>query len=225
MVRILFYTCLFLLLSTALTSFGWYLACNKPCDPEIIITQGDTVWIKPEPIAVFPVTNNSNISNISNYSSGFSNLFKSKILPQGNPRVGHKVKKGENLYRIGLKYGITAEELRLANKLANYDIKTGQRLTIPKPSEKDTVYTYHKEFGDSTVKGSIWTQSYGPILSQSVEWKISLIKPKTRLFGGVSLDDQNRLNGIGAIELKSGFMITGQFGQSGYQVGFLKRLK
>lgn len=206
MVRILFYTCLILLLSTALTSFGWYLSCNKPCDPEIIITEGDTVYIQPEPIWVM-------------------NPFKSKILPQGNPRVGHKVKKGENLYRIGLKYGLTAEELRLANKLANYDIKAGQRLTIPKPSEKDTVYTYHKEFGDSTVKGSIWTQSYGPILSQSVEWKTSLIKPKTRYFGGVSLDDQNRLNGIGAIELKSGFMITGQFGQSGYQIGFLKRLR
>lgn len=206
MVRILFYTCLILLLSTALTSFGWHLACNKPCDPEIIITQGDTVYIQPEPVWVM-------------------NPFKSKILPQGNPRVGHKVKKGENLYRIGLKYGLTAEELRLANKLSTYDIKAGQRLTIPKPSEKDTVYTYHKEFGDSTVKGSVWTQSYGPILSQSVEWKTSLIKPKTRLFGGVSLDDQNRINGIGAIELKSGFMITGQFGQSGYQIGFLKRLK
>lgn len=207
MVRILFYTCLILLLSTALTSLGWYLSCNKPCDPEIIITEGDTVWIKPEPVWVM-------------------NPFKDKVIPAKRAEnKRHKVRTGENLYRIGLKYGLTAEELRLANKLANYDIKAGQRLTIPKPSEKDTVYTYHKEFGDSTVKGSVWTQSYGPILSQSVEWKTSLIKPKTRLFGGVSLDDQNRLNGIGAIELKSGFMITGQFGQSGYQIGFLKRLK
>ena len=211
--RVLLYISLFLLLSTAVTSFGWYLSCNKPCDPEIIEVKGDTVFIQPTPIAVTPP------DSAKKPKQGFiARIFH---------KDEHKVKEGENLYRIGLKYGLTAEELRLANKLQNYDIKAGQWLKIPAPSSRDTVYTYAKEFGDSTVKGTVYTQSYGAILSQSVTWESLAYKEKNRLFMGASLDDKRNLHGMGAYEFKSGWMVTGQIGvfDRSYQVGVLKRFK
>jgi len=211
MTRILFYTCLILLLSTALTSFGWYLSCNKPCDTEYITVKGDTVYINPEPV------NGWDYRSLKTKNGVIARLLGHK--------GEHKVKEGQNLYRIGLAYNLTAEEIRLANNLKNYDIKAGQWLKIPEKTIKDTVYTYQKEFGDSAVKGTVWTQSYGKILSQSVEWKTSLIKPKNRIFGGVTVGEFRHVGLVGAYELKSGWLLTGQVGTGGYQVGVLKRLK
>ncbi len=45
----------------------------------------------------------------------------------------HTVKKGENLFRISLKYGVTVPALQRANGLSNpNDLKAGQTLVIPK---------------------------------------------------------------------------------------------
>lgn len=217
MIRILFYTCLFLLLSTALTSFGWYLACNKPCDPEIVQVKGDTVYIQPEAIGqVIPLQEDTVKQAIP---------FIKRIFGGNERDKRHKVKEGQNLYRIGLAYNLTAEELRIANKLENYDIKAGQWLTIPKKTIQDTVYTYEKSFSDSAVKGTVWTQSFGPILSQSIKWESLAIKPKNRLFGGLGMDDRNRIYGMGAYEMKSGWLVTGAVGDGRYQFGVLKRIK
>ncbi len=43
----------------------------------------------------------------------------------------HTVQAGENLFRIGLKYGVTAAAIRAANGLSSDIIYVGQRLTIP----------------------------------------------------------------------------------------------
>jgi LysM repeat protein len=43
----------------------------------------------------------------------------------------HVVQAGENLFRIGLRYGTTAAALRAANGLSSNTIYVGQRLTIP----------------------------------------------------------------------------------------------
>ena len=43
----------------------------------------------------------------------------------------HKVAQGENLYRIGLKYGVSAEEIRLVNGFKDYTIYVGQSILIP----------------------------------------------------------------------------------------------
>ena len=46
----------------------------------------------------------------------------------------HVVQAGENLYRIGLKYGLTAQQIATANSLSGVKmIFVGQRLTIPAP--------------------------------------------------------------------------------------------
>ncbi|HET7087765.1 MAG TPA: LysM peptidoglycan-binding domain-containing protein, partial [Anaerolineae bacterium] len=51
-----------------------------------------------------------------------------------NPAGFHVVQAGENLYRIGLKYGLTAQQIATANGLSGVNmIFVGQRLTIPAP--------------------------------------------------------------------------------------------
>jgi len=49
------------------------------------------------------------------------------------PRKGryHTVKKGENLYRISLRYGVPVEAIKKANYLRSNRIYTGQKLFIP----------------------------------------------------------------------------------------------
>lgn len=52
--------------------------------------------------------------------------------PQTGGQVIHTVQSGENLYRIGLKYGVSAEAIAQANGIANPNlIFVGQKLTIP----------------------------------------------------------------------------------------------
>ena len=49
-----------------------------------------------------------------------------------NPAGFHIVQAGENLFRIGLKYGVTAQQIAVANGLSSVGmIFVGQRLTIP----------------------------------------------------------------------------------------------
>lgn len=49
-----------------------------------------------------------------------------------NPAAVHIVQPGENLFRIGLKYGVTAQQIAMMNGLAGTTtIFVGQRLTIP----------------------------------------------------------------------------------------------
>ena len=42
----------------------------------------------------------------------------------------HQVQQGDNLYRIGLKYGVSVQELKKWNELPNEDITTGQVLRV-----------------------------------------------------------------------------------------------
>lgn len=54
----------------------------------------------------------------------------------------HIVQTGENLYRIGLRYGVTAQAIAWANGLPNvHMIYVGQRLTIPAPGSTPSLPT------------------------------------------------------------------------------------
>jgi membrane-bound lytic murein transglycosylase D len=44
----------------------------------------------------------------------------------------HTVRRGENLYKIAMRNGITVKQIKDANGLKSNDLKVGQRLTIPK---------------------------------------------------------------------------------------------
>ncbi|MCH6198050.1 LysM peptidoglycan-binding domain-containing protein [Aquiflexum sp. LQ15W] len=48
-------------------------------------------------------------------------------------RITHTVAAGENLFRIGQKYGVSVEEIMKLNKLHDNNIKVGQKLIINKP--------------------------------------------------------------------------------------------
>ena len=60
-------------------------------------------------------------------------------LTQGDGIV-HIVQPGENLFRIGLRYGVTAAQLQAANQLPNITIFVGQQLRIP-PAVAVTIST------------------------------------------------------------------------------------
>ncbi len=47
----------------------------------------------------------------------------------------YRVKKGENLYRIAKKFGLSVEELMKANQLSGPDLKVGQKLIIPRKKQ------------------------------------------------------------------------------------------
>jgi 2',3'-cyclic-nucleotide 2'-phosphodiesterase/3'-nucleotidase len=52
--------------------------------------------------------------------------------PAVNTKVVHVVKKGDNLYRIGLKYGVDWRVLVKTNQITNvYNLKVGQKIVIP----------------------------------------------------------------------------------------------
>jgi 2',3'-cyclic-nucleotide 2'-phosphodiesterase/3'-nucleotidase len=52
--------------------------------------------------------------------------------PAVNSKVVYVVKKGDNLYRIGLKYGVDWRVLAKANKITNvHNLKVGQKIVIP----------------------------------------------------------------------------------------------
>ena len=47
-------------------------------------------------------------------------------------KVVYVVKKGDNLYRIGLKYGVDWRKLATANQISNvHNLKVGQKIVIP----------------------------------------------------------------------------------------------
>jgi len=55
-----------------------------------------------------------------------------KVPPVTKSSVFHQVKRGETLYAVSKKYNVSLEELRAWNKLANNNIKVGDRLLIKK---------------------------------------------------------------------------------------------
>lgn len=67
-----------------------------------------------------------------------SNKTKAVKSSKASPKISkvryHRVRAGENLFRIGLRYGLTANELRRLNKLGpNGVIQPGQKLIISQP--------------------------------------------------------------------------------------------
>lgn len=223
MTRILFYTCVVLLLSTALTSFGWFLACNKPCDPEIITLKGDTVFIAPEPVSVI------GLQDVPLKKSWFRQVIPLK------EKTTHKVKRGETLYGIATRtYGIPVSALMSMNKLTSDTLKSGYTLTIGTSEQRDSIrkslksdslYTYEKTLNDSSVKITVLTQSKDEVLYQSIKYELKAVKQKNRLFIGLGYD--GTVSGMGAYELKGGWLTTLGYNPTfgSVQFGVMKRIK
>lgn len=55
--------------------------------------------------------------------------------PEPDQTTTHRVERGENLYRIGLRYGVPAREIARANGIRDVtSLRVGQRLVIPRRS-------------------------------------------------------------------------------------------
>ena len=66
---------------------------------------------------------------------GFSILFASLgLCREGLAQNAYKVKKGDTLYRIAEKAGISVSDLRQINRLRGNRLKIGQKLTLKKSS-------------------------------------------------------------------------------------------
>jgi murein DD-endopeptidase MepM/ murein hydrolase activator NlpD len=60
-------------------------------------------------------------------------LMAMPVLAWAQSYTEYTVQKGDNLYRIGLKYGMTAEEIMALNNLSNNTLMIGQRLKVIAP--------------------------------------------------------------------------------------------
>jgi len=65
--------------------------------------------------------------------------------------IQHTVAKGDTLYSLAKKYGVTVDEIRSANSMSGNDLYTGQKLTIPvKTQPRQITYeSYTVKAGDT----------------------------------------------------------------------------
>ena len=64
--------------------------------------------------------------------SSTASVISTNTQPVAAPANGvHIVQRGENLFRIGLRYGVSVSSLQAANGLSGTTIYVGQRLTVP----------------------------------------------------------------------------------------------
>lgn len=89
----------------------------------------------------------------------------------------HTVARGETLYRIGLKYGVSWKEIAAANKLKDANrIYTGQVLCIPGESTEGSMYVQVKKIDVNIRKGP--GMSY-KVLGILRSWQTALILGKS----------------------------------------------
>lgn len=87
------------------------------------IKEGQKVWLTPNNIA----TSTAQIKNEQNNIDANHD--------QKDINDIHIVTKGENLYRISLKYGMTVNQIKELNNLQSDDIEVGQKLTVKQTKE------------------------------------------------------------------------------------------
>jgi LysM repeat protein len=81
-------------------------------------------------------------------------LFSAATLYGQNSTIQHTVKKGENVYRLSLKYGVSINDIYSLNPSARDYIKTGEILLIPKNTTSQNV-------SENTAKDGVYTVKRG----------------------------------------------------------------
>lgn len=113
-----------------------------------IVQKGDTLY----QIAKKYDTTIDELKKINNLTSNTLNIGQKIIFPtKAEQNITqydyYTVQKGDSLYQIGLKYNVTANELKKINNLSNNLLKIGQKLKVPRIKESYTTYIVQK--GDS----------------------------------------------------------------------------
>lgn len=120
--------------------------------------------------------------------------YKSSSIASSERRViEHKVRSGETLNKIALKYGVSVADLKSWNHIKKY-IKAGQRLKIYKSGGSDSSSRANVAQASETISKPKTSKSGGyityKIKSGDTLWEIS------KKFEGVSLNDIMELNGL-----------------------------
>ena len=78
-------------------------------------------------------------------------LFCLCALPLFSQNISHIVEKGDTLYSLSKKYGVSVDDLRSANAISGSDLYAGQKLIIPaKKADKRVTYeSYTVKAGDT----------------------------------------------------------------------------
>lgn len=81
----------------------------------------------------------------------FALLFCLCALPLFSQNISHIVEKGDALYSLSKKYGVSVDDLRSANAISGSDLYAGQKLIIPaKKNDKRVTYeSYTVKAGDT----------------------------------------------------------------------------
>ena len=111
-----------------------------------IVQSGDTLY----QIARRFNTDTDKLMDINNLSSNILTIGQKILVPKTNEpissdEINYVVKKGDNLYTIANKYGISVNELKNYNNLSTSALQIGQVLKIPTPSG----ITYIVKSGDN----------------------------------------------------------------------------
>ena len=141
-------------LKTNTLSVGQKLAIPSiSVSPEVsdtyIVQKGDSLWSIANKFNM-TVSELKNLNNLTNNLLSIGQVLKIKD-SSNNGKKTYTVQKGDSLWVIANKYGITTEELKNYNKLTSNLLSIGQVLKIPQgKTSTENIYTVKK--GDS-----LWT--------------------------------------------------------------------
>ena len=114
-----------------------------------IVQKGDSLWSIANKFNM-TVSELKNLNNLTNNLLSIGQVLKIKD-SSSNGETTYTVQKGDNLWVIANKYGITTEELKSYNNLTSNLLSIGQVLKIPQgKTSTENIYTVKK--GDS-----LWT--------------------------------------------------------------------
>ena len=114
-----------------------------------IVQKGDSLWSIANKFNM-TVSELKNLNNLTNNLLSIGQVLKIKD-SYSNGETTYTVQKGDSLWVIANKYGITTEELKSYNNLTSYLLSIGQVLKIPQgKTSTENIYTVKK--GDS-----LWT--------------------------------------------------------------------
>lgn len=163
-------------------------------DPETVITdtykviKGDTLY----GIAKKLDTTVDELKKVNNLTSNQLSIGQILKVPVKEIDLGetelYQVKKGDTLYGIANKYGITLKELKAINNLTTDTLAIGQLLNVPSGlslgssytvSSGDTLYSIAKKFGISVPKLKEVNKLDGNMLSIGQKLVIPLVEDTT----------------------------------------------
>ncbi len=110
---------------------------------------GDSLWS----IAKKFNTTVDNLKKINNLTSNLLSIGQKLKISEGTTSSNNEyytVQKGDTLYSIANKYGLTVNELKKLNNLTSDNLSVGQSLIVEKlPSESTDINTYTVKSGDT----------------------------------------------------------------------------